>query len=215
MNIMFKGYQRILILAPHTDDGELGLGGTVAMLTESGKDVYYAAFSTCEESVPSEYPSDILTKELMMATDILGIPSKNVMIYDYKVRNFSSSRQNILDDMISLRNTCKPDLVFIPSLNDVHQDHSTIASEGVRAFKNITLLGYDLIWNKLECKNVVFCQLDEHHIQKKHEALYQYRSQGSRAYMSKEFVFGQAVTRGVQVGLKYAESFEVIRWIVK
>ncbi len=44
--------QKILVLAPHTDDGELGCGGTIVRLIDEGQDVYYVAFSICEESVP-------------------------------------------------------------------------------------------------------------------------------------------------------------------
>ena len=31
-------FHRVLILAPHTDDGELGCGGTIAKLVESGEE---------------------------------------------------------------------------------------------------------------------------------------------------------------------------------
>ena len=37
---------RVLVLAPHTDDGELGCGGTISRMVEEGREVYYAAFST-------------------------------------------------------------------------------------------------------------------------------------------------------------------------
>ena len=49
--------ERVLILAPHTDDGELGCGGTIARLTEEGNDVYYIAFSTAEQSLPANFPA--------------------------------------------------------------------------------------------------------------------------------------------------------------
>ena len=42
----------ILVLAPHTDDGELGCGGTISKFVKEGKNIYYVAFSTAEESVP-------------------------------------------------------------------------------------------------------------------------------------------------------------------
>jgi len=32
--------------------------------------------------------------------------------------------------------------------------------------------------------------------------------------MSEEFIFALAKTRGVQIGSEYAESFEVIRWVM-
>lgn len=42
-------FKRALVLAPHTDDGELGAGGTLAKMIEAGVEVYYAAFSTAEQ----------------------------------------------------------------------------------------------------------------------------------------------------------------------
>ena len=38
-------FNRVLVLAPHTDDGELGAGATIAKLIEHGADVRYVAFS--------------------------------------------------------------------------------------------------------------------------------------------------------------------------
>ena len=42
---MINGVERALVLAPHTDDGEFGCGGTMARLVEAGTDVRYVAFS--------------------------------------------------------------------------------------------------------------------------------------------------------------------------
>ena len=97
-------YNNILVLAPHTDDGELGCGGTIAKFIEEGAEVYYAAFSTAEESVPEGLPKDILKTEVRKATSVLGIPSNNLFVFDYEVRKLSYSRQSILDDLVHLDN---------------------------------------------------------------------------------------------------------------
>ena len=102
----------------------------------------------------------------------------------------------------------------MPSLNDIHQDHSTIAQEGLRAFKNTTILGYELIWNNLTFATTSFVKLEKKYIQAKCDALKEYKSQDGRDYMNEEFIFALARTRGVQIGCKYAESFEVIRWVM-
>ena len=70
---MISNCKNILVLAPHTDDGELGAGGTINKLIENGANVYYAAFSTAEESVPDGWPKDILKTEVKKATQKLGI----------------------------------------------------------------------------------------------------------------------------------------------
>jgi len=212
---MVTTQKRVLVLAPHTDDGELGAGGTIRYFIENGSDVYYAAFSTAEESVPEGWPKDILKTEVRNATSKLGIPDKNLLIFDYQVRKLNYLRQELLDDLIRMRKDIDPDLIIMPCLNDIHQDHITVASEGLRAFKTRTLLGYELIWNNLNFNTTSFVPLRREHIQIKADALKEYRSQQARDYMSENFIFSLARTRGVQIGVEFAEAFEVIRLIIE
>jgi LmbE family N-acetylglucosaminyl deacetylase len=116
--------------------------------------------------------------------------------------------------MISLRREHRFDLVLAPSRTDVHQDHATVTSEAQRAFKNTTLLGYELIWNNLRFDATLMVKLQERHVQAKVDSLTCYASQGKRDYMSADFLFSLARTRGVQIGSAYAEAFEVMRWVI-
>lgn len=206
--------KKILVLAPHTDDGEFGCGGTISKLIEQGNDVYYAAFSACQQSVAPEFPSDILVTEVKAATKVLGIKPENLRLFDYDVRTFNYKRQEILEDIIRLRNDIKPDVVYMPSINDIHQDHYTIAFEGIRAFKFSTILCYEMPWNNFTFHTTAFQILDEKHIVKKVSALHEYVSQRDRPYANEEFIKSLARTRGVQIGQQYAEVFEVVRFIL-
>ena len=94
---------RILVLAPNTDDGEFGCGATIAKFIEQKKEVYYIAFSTCEESVPKGFPKNILEIEVKKATSELGIKPDNLIIKNYPVRRFNEHRQEILEDLVLLR----------------------------------------------------------------------------------------------------------------
>jgi len=210
-----NNFKRILILAPHTDDGEFGCGGTIAKFVKSGKIVFYAAFSLAEESVPKGYPSNILETEVKNAVHELGIDKNNLLIYRYKVRYFAKYRQEILEDLVKLNYTINPDLVFMPSLNDLHQDHTTIAREGLRALKRTSILCYELPWNNINFSTNCFISFNEMELQKKLNALRCYNSQKGRNYASDDFIKSLAITRGTQIGTKYAEVFEVIRWIIK
>ena len=212
---MITKFKKVFVLAPHTDDGELGAGGTISKLIEQGADVYYFAFSTAEESVPKGHPKDILRTEVVNATKKLGIKKENVIIYNYTVRKLNYARQEILEDLIKYKRMITPDLILMPSPHDIHQDHSTIAQEGLRAFKTCTILGYELIWNNLTFNTTSFIKLEDKHVQCKCNALKEYKSQEGRAYMSEDFIYSLAKTRGVQIGTQYAESFEVIRWIIE
>ena len=145
------------------------------------------------------------------ATLQLGIKPDDLIIFNYQVRKLNYVRQEILEELINIRINKKYDLVFIPSLHDIHQDHSTIAQEGLRAFKNTTILGYELIWNNLSFDTQCFVRLSQENIDVKIRALKEYHSQGKRNYLSEEFVYSLARARGVQVGCEFAEAFEVVR----
>lgn len=205
---------RILVLAPHTDDGEFGCGASISKFIDEGREVFMAAFSACEQSVLKEFPSDILITEVKEATAVLGIKSENLFLFQYQVRTFNYHRQNILDDLIRLREEIKPDLVFIPTLQDVHQDHHTVAEEALRAFKFTSILSYELPWNNLSFNSTSFVLLNENNVQRKVDALAKYRSQAHRSYANEELVRSICRTRGVQINSRYAEAFEVVRWIV-
>jgi N-acetylglucosamine malate deacetylase 1 len=212
---MLNQFKKILVLSPHTDDGELGAGGTIARLCELGADVHYAAFSTAETSVPAHLPRNILEVEVRHATRELGIREDRLHIYKYEVRKLNYVRQEILEELIRLRAEHGFDLVLMPSMNDIHQDHATVATEGLRAFKTTTILGYELIWNNLKFETIGFVTLQEEHVRRKAAALEQYKSQNGRPYMSADFVHSLARARGVQIGADYAEAFEIVRWIMR
>ena len=203
-----------MVLAPHTDDGEFGCGGTIAKFIEEGHDVMYAAFSACQQSVLPQFPSDILITEVKAATKVLGIKSENLLLFDYDVRTFGYRRQDILDDLIRIRQDFNPQLIFMPDLADVHQDHATVATEGLRAFKFASILSYELPWNNLSFTTSSFVHLDETHVQTKVNALKEYQSQAHRPYSDEDFLRSVARTRGVQIGTKYAEAFNIVRWII-
>jgi len=207
-------FSNVLVLAPHTDDGELGCGGTMARFVEEGARVTYAAFSIATRSVPDGFPRDILATEVRHATAAIGIPEDDLRVFDFEVRTFPANRQEILERLIEAQNELQPDLVLMPSLNDLHQDHQTIAQEGLRAFKRTTLLGYEIPWNNITFNHQVYVTLEHRHIDKKVAALLCYQSQQHRNYAREDYVRNLAFTRAIDVGRDLAEVFELYRWVV-
>jgi LmbE family N-acetylglucosaminyl deacetylase len=209
-----KKFSKILVLAPHTDDGELGCGASIHRFVEEGAEVIYVAFSICTRSLPADMHPMTLADEVKEATRILGVKPDNLILYDFDVRQFSSFRQAILEELVLLEKKIKPDLVLMPCSNDIHQDHQTIYNEGLRAFKKTSILGYELPWNNLSFTTHTFIKLTEENILKKVEALNEYKSQRSRTYLNEAFIRSLSITRGVQIGAPYAEAFELVRWII-
>ena len=206
---------RVLVLSPHTDDGEFGCGGTIARFVEEKHDVYYVAFSTAEESVKKGFPKDALKTEVRNAIKVLGIKSNHLFAHNYKVRSFPSRRQEILEDLVQYRKDLEPDIVFLPNRDDMHQDHQIMVNEGIRAFRvNSTILGYEFPRNNISLTSTCFIKLEKRHIDKKVAAIKEYKTQEDKFYASEDYLRALARVRGVQLDCEYAEAFEAIRVII-
>jgi len=209
-----NGWKRALVLAPHTDDGEFGCGGTMARLVEEGAEVHYVAFSIATRSLPDGFAPDTLAREAREATGELGIAAENLTVHDFDVRTFPDHRQEILELLIELWNDWEPDVVFQPSLHDIHQDHQAIAAEGLRAFKRTTILGYEIPWNNLDFAYQAYIALEKRYLERKAAALARYASQQHRRYADPEYVRSLARTPGINVNREYAEVFQVYRAVL-
>ena len=208
---MIAAGRRALVLAPHTDDGEFGCGGTMARLADAGCDVRYVAFSIATRSLPEGFPPDTLAREVREATAELGIPEERLTVHDFDVRTFPEHRQGILEVLVALWEEWQPDVVFQPSLHDVHQDHRTVAEEGLRAFKRTTILGYEIPWNNFDFEYQWYVALEQKHVDLKVAALERYASQHHRRYANAEYVRNLARMHGVNVNREFAEVFQVYR----
>jgi len=204
---MLTRFHRALILAPHTDDGEIGAGGTIARLVEAGVKVYCLAFSTGAGKANEA--------EFRAAMRVLGVPDENLGVLNFRTRYFPQRRQDVLQVLIRARDILHPDLVLCPSARDAHQDHQVVAAEVIRAYRATTLLAYELPWNGVTAFDVrCFVPLAGEHLRRKIEALHRYESQSEKAYTQLDFIAGLARIRGAQVGVPLAEAFEVVRWVV-
>jgi LmbE family N-acetylglucosaminyl deacetylase len=203
--------KKILVLAPHTDDAEFGCGGSIAKFIENNNEVFCATFSACEQSVLPQFPSDILITEVKNASKVMGIKEENLILFDFQVRTFNYKRQEILEEIIKLKKEINPDIVLLPSVKDIHQDHATIANEGIRAFKFSTILSYEMPWNNFDFNSCCFILLSEQNLQTKINAVKCYGSQAHRPYANETFIRSLATVRGTQIGKTYAETFEVLR----
>ncbi|MCR9133743.1 MAG: PIG-L family deacetylase [bacterium] len=204
---------RILVLAPHADDGEFGCGASLKRFSDEGAEIFYAAFSPCQISMPLGSKERQLYDELEKAVSHLGIKTKNIFKFDFQVRIFAEYRQQILDTLINLRKEIQPNLVLLPNSDDIHQDHQVIHNEGRRAFKNISILGYELPWNNRHFLTNYYITVNETHLEAKAKAIAEYQSQTFRHYMDIDFFKGLARVRGIQANADYAEAFEVIKWV--
>lgn len=194
--------KKILALAPHTDDIELGCGATLHK--------YRNEYEIHALGITSAQPLAVgdPVQEFYQAMNI--IDAKTWFI-DFTPRILLEQRQKLLDYFWNLQREEHYDIVFCPSSHDHHQDHQVVYQEAFRAFKHSTILGYELPWNNRTFRTDVFISVEEEDLKAKVEMLDCYQTQQERAFMCKDYAFDIARTRGLQVGKKYVEAFEAIR----
>lgn len=207
--------KRVLVIGAHTDDYELGAGGTIARFIEDGATVCGFSASYCAGKEPEGYPAGCLIEESKHAGHTLGIGYSYVLVGAYPVELFDRYRQSILEDLIDLRCSFLPDLVLTHCSSDFHQDHTVIHQECVRAFKHCTVLGYRMPWNMRASREDFFMCLSEAQIDTKIRALNCYKSQQARAYMNPLQLRHRAELTGMLVVSDYAESFETINVVMR
>ncbi|RDE17848.1 MAG: hypothetical protein C4K49_00915 [Candidatus Thorarchaeota archaeon] len=207
----------VLILSPHTDDMELGAGGTVRLLVQSGARVKSVVLSDCRKSVDTtKYPEDILRKECLAAAKHLGID--DLTILSFPVRELPEHRQEILETLYGIRKDREFDLVITSWWGDTHQDHRTLAEETQRAFMRTssTVLSYAIPGSCSDFVPNVFVPLTEDDVKKKIEMLRLYESQvAKRDYFQTDAIRAFLTYQGIHVGRPYAEAFAQHRTVVK
>jgi LmbE family N-acetylglucosaminyl deacetylase len=210
-------FQRILAISPHTDDIELSCGATLAKFASENCDIYYIALSDCQDTlINTQFKNDTLSNECKSALKILGVKKQNIFINHFTNKLFFSESRKIFETLDALKTKIKPDLIFIPDLEETHQDHNTVAHQALTVFRrNTSILCYEQPWNNISFSPNFFVSVTEKQMTLKMNAIKIYKTQLSfnRSYLSEEFIRGLARTRGIQINEKYAEGFKIIKLI--
>ena len=129
MRMNFYG-QRVLFLGAHPDDIELGCGALIHHIAPMS-DVLCVTLSDNQKNPLLKN----VVQEHFKAMEVLGVTKDKVVLGQFTTRIFQDARQEILEYFLKLRNDFKPDIIFVHSKQDVHQDHNTMTDESLRAFR--------------------------------------------------------------------------------
>ena len=204
----FRGYRRVLALGAHPDDVELGCAGTLVLARKAGADIHAAVMSHCEDEAPSK--PDVRIGEFLRACEVTGSKPHS---YRLPNRELPEHRREVMDILERLQEDVRPDLVFVPFLEDPHQDHRTVAMAAVRTFRrDETILEYEILrYGSHSFTPSVFVDVTEV-LETKLAALRCYDSQfKARPYFDEESFRSLARTRGAQSGYAYSEGFVLYR----
>jgi len=202
--------KRVLLLGAHPDDIELGCG---ALLHHMAKEADVLCVTLSDNQKNPDLRN--VTEEHYMSMAILGVPKEKIVFGPFTTRVFPDSRQEILEYFLNLRKDYQPDLIFVHSKQDIHQDHLTMTDEALRAFRGITLLGFDVVRSSYGFFPHFLVEVTEEDVNKKIEALSQYETYRDRYYFNSELTRSIMVRHGALAECPFAEGFDILRIVGK
>ena len=198
--------KKVCFIGAHPDDIELGCGALIARI--AGKtDVHCVTFSNNQKNPALSH----LIPEHYASMETLGVPRERVDLLDFETRRFQEHRQEILEMMIGILRKDDPDIVFVHTKSDVHQDHGVLTQEALRAFRGRTVLGFDVIRSSYGFFPDFLVGVDEADVQKKLDALACYKTYAGKYYFSPEVTKATLIRNGAICERQYAEGFDILR----
>jgi len=204
-NMTFYG-KSLLFLGAHPDDIELGCGALLADLVGQA-DVYCMTFSDNQKNPELKN----LVEEHYNSMRVLGLREDQIELGTYETRRFPDFRQDILQKMLELRKQHQPEIVFVNTPNDIHQDHQTLTQEATRAFRGTTVLGYDVLRSSYGFFPHFLAEVSEKAVETKIAALAEYKTYANRYYFSPDIIRATAIRHGALAERPFAEGFDIIR----
>lgn len=204
------GARTILAIGAHSDDIEIGAGGTLLGLLANPEVAIHWVVLSAEGGRTAEARNS--------AGMYLGDrPTTTVHVADFRERYFPS-QPAIKEYFDDLGRNLQPDLVFAPRTDDLHQDHRTVGDLAVNTFRSQPILHYELI--KYEGDLVtpnVYVPLPAETLERKITWLQEaFPSQAGRYWWRPETFRGLAAVRGVESRVEsgFAEGFHCRKLVV-
>jgi LmbE family N-acetylglucosaminyl deacetylase len=185
---------RLLLLGAHSDDIEIGCGGTLQVLAETypGIQIRWTVFSATGERAA----------ETRRAAELLLPPGAAIRfdIQTFRESYFPYVGAEIKDHVESIKREFSPDLVFTHAANDKHQDHRLISELTRNAYRDHLILEYEVMKydGDLTSPNV-FVPLRPEQVDKKVRALMEaFQSQRKKHWFTTDAFSSLMRLRGVE-----------------
>jgi LmbE family N-acetylglucosaminyl deacetylase len=208
-NLLLKA-RKVLFIGAHPDDIELGCGALIANLSAYAEIVCV----TLSDNQKNPMLSNVVA-EHYASMEFLGVKKTNVIFGTFETRRFMHQRQEILEFLIANKNELLPDVVFVHSPADLHQDHNSATQETLRAFRGISVFGYDVIRSSQGFFPTFLVEISESDVNKKIASLAIYKTYADKYYFSSELTRAILVRNGALCERNYAEGFDILRIVGK
>jgi len=207
--MIFYG-KRVLFIGAHPDDIELGAGALIHHIVPNC-DVLCLTLSDNQKNPLLKKVVD----ELKGSMKVLGVPAERVIVEKFATRDFPDVRQDILEYLLKIRREFKPDVVFVHSRADIHQDHNVATEEALRAYRGTSVLGFDVVRSSYGFFPHFLIEVSAEDVEKKIEALAQYKTYTDKYYFDGALLKATMTRNGALAELPFAEGFDILRIVGK
>jgi len=196
---------RVLCVGAHSDDIEIGCGGTMLRLLSEHADVevHWVVLGSSGERDEEA----ITSAERFLE----GAGKRDIIVEHFKNSFFPYVGEEIKAFFEKLKVRVTPDIVLTHYRNDLHQDHRVISELTWNTFRNQLILEYEILKydGDLGAPNV-FVHLDEETCQKKVDVIMDcFKTQRDKDWFTPDAFLALLRIRGVEskAPAKYAEAF--------
>lgn len=207
---------RVLAIGAHFDDVELGCGGALARHAKNGDEVY--VFVATVSGFTNQYNQTVRSNETALAEarnamEILGV--KELLCGNFKTLEVEfTDALNI--EILKIVQEKKIDLVYAHWAGDIHHDHQATAKASLHSCRHVPrMLMYRSNWyhSTLEFRGNFYVDITDY---------WQAKELAIRAHVTEmdrtgekwiSFFHNEAENAGQRIGVKYAEVFELVKWL--
>jgi LmbE family N-acetylglucosaminyl deacetylase len=203
--LSLDGLKSVLLLGAHSDDIEIGCGGTVLRLLAAnpGAAVHWIVFSGQGDRAREA--------ELSAARFLEGAKARTVEVHQFRDGFFPSEQARIKTYFEELKGKLDPDLVFTHYRDDLHQDHRVISELTWNTYRRHTVLEYEVPkWDGDLGNPNVYVPLEESHARRKVAILMEcFGSQAGKHWFDEEAFHGLMRLRALECNApsRRAEAF--------
>ena len=202
----------VLCLGAHSDDIEIGCGGTLLQLKSLYEKLrfHWIVFSA----------AGVRGAEAAKAVELItGDCDKRVMLKEYRDGFLPYNGEAVKDGFEQMKAEVNPDVIFTHWQSDAHQDHRLISELTWNTFRNHLILEYEIpkYDGDLGRPNV-FVPLEKVTIQQKVDHLFAaFESQSTKPWFDRETFLGLMRIRGMESNSPsgYAEAFYCRKMVVR
>lgn len=205
----------ILAIGAHFDDVELGCGGALARHVASGDTVY--AYIATVSGFTNQNNEVVRTNEVALAEgrramEILGV---NLICGDFKTLQVEFV-EALNVEILKIVKDKRIDKVYTHWIGDIHHDHLAVSRASLHSCRHVPrMLMYRSNWyhSTMEFRGNFYVDITPFW-QKKEQSVEAHESEMERtrgAWI--DFFKNEAANAGQRIGVKYAEVFEVVKWL--